>query len=141
MLPELEPILLRDGQEIPPLNDESLYLAVDIRSGDDFHYAVVEVPTDRLDRFVEIPRRRGKGNATSYGVVPLQLLGGAQTAEAKAGCRRIGDARLKQYQELMNNPAQWDKIASHAMYRFSQTWPASIDISRGTLRLRCHILR
>jgi polyphosphate kinase len=61
VLPELEPILLRDGQEIPPLNDESLYLAVDIRSGDDYHYAVVEMPTDRLERFVQIPRRRGKG--------------------------------------------------------------------------------
>ncbi len=61
VLPELEPILLQEGRQIPSLNDESLYLAVDIRSGDDYHYAVVEVPTDRLDRFVEIPRRRGKG--------------------------------------------------------------------------------
>ena len=61
VLPELEPILLSEGQAIPPLNDESLYLAVDIRAGDDYHYAVVEVPTDRLDRFVEIPRRKGKG--------------------------------------------------------------------------------
>jgi polyphosphate kinase len=61
VLPELEPILLRESKEIPPLNDESLYLAVDIKSGDSYYYAVVEVPTDRLDRFVEIPRRKGKG--------------------------------------------------------------------------------
>ena len=61
VLPELEPILLREGQAIPALNDESIYLAVDIKSGDDYHYAVVDVPTDRLDRFVEIPRRKGKG--------------------------------------------------------------------------------
>lgn len=61
VLPELEPILLRDGQAIPALNDESLYLAVDIRSEGSYHYAVVEVPTDRLERFVEIPRRKGKG--------------------------------------------------------------------------------
>ena len=61
VLPELEPILLRDSQAIPPLNDESLYLAVDIKSGEHYFYAVVEVPTDRLDRFVEIPRRKGKG--------------------------------------------------------------------------------
>ncbi len=61
VLPELEPILLREGQPIPALNDESLYLAVDIKSGEDYHYAVVEVPTDRLDRFVQIPKRRGKG--------------------------------------------------------------------------------
>lgn len=61
VLPELEPILLQEGRQIPSLNDESLYLAVDIRSGENYHYAVVEVPTDRLDRFVEIPRRKGKG--------------------------------------------------------------------------------
>jgi polyphosphate kinase len=60
VLPELEPILLREGQPIPALNDESLYLAVDIKSGEDYNYAVVEVPTDRLDRFIEIPRREGK---------------------------------------------------------------------------------
>ena len=61
VLPELEPILLREGQAIPPLNDESIYLAVDIKSGGDYHYAVVDVPTDRLERFIEIPRRKGKG--------------------------------------------------------------------------------
>lgn len=61
VLPELEPILLREGQPIPPLNDESIYLAVDIKSEDVHHSAVVEVPTDRLQRFVEIPRRKGKG--------------------------------------------------------------------------------
>ncbi len=60
VLPELEPILLRQDQTIPTLNDESIYLALDIRSGESYNYAVVEVPTDRLDRFVEIPRRKGK---------------------------------------------------------------------------------
>ena len=61
VLPELEPILLRESQPIPILADESIYLAIDILSGKDYHYALVEVPTDRLDRFVEIPRKRGKG--------------------------------------------------------------------------------
>ncbi len=60
VLPELEPILLSESQPIPALNDESLYLAVDIRSGEQYNYAVVEVPTDRLQRFVEIPRCKGK---------------------------------------------------------------------------------
>jgi polyphosphate kinase len=60
VLPELEPILLIDSQPIPALNDESLYLAVDIKSGESYNYAVVEVPTDRLDRFIEIPRRKGR---------------------------------------------------------------------------------
>lgn len=61
VLPELEPILLREDREIPSLNDESLYLAIDIRSGDEYYYAVVEVPTDRLDRFVQIPHRKSRG--------------------------------------------------------------------------------
>ena len=60
VLPELDPILFSVGSPIPVLNDESLYLAVDIKSGEDYRFAVLEVPTDRLDRFVEIPRRKGK---------------------------------------------------------------------------------
>ena len=60
LLPELEPILFNDGSPIPVLNDESLYLAVDIESGKDHRVAVVEVPTDRLDRFLEIPRPKGR---------------------------------------------------------------------------------
>ena len=60
VLPELEPILLRDDVKVPVLTDESIYLAVDISSGVAYHTAVVEVPTDRLSRFVQIPRRAGK---------------------------------------------------------------------------------
>ncbi|NND66786.1 MAG: polyphosphate kinase 1, partial [Halioglobus sp.] len=61
VLPELEPIMLGDSRKLPVLNDESLYLGIDIKSGDQYHYAVVEVPTDRLDRFVQIPKRKGRG--------------------------------------------------------------------------------
>lgn len=61
LLPELEPILFGEGSPIPVLNDESLYLAVDIESQGKFRVAVVEVPTDRLDRFLEIPKPRGAG--------------------------------------------------------------------------------
>jgi polyphosphate kinase len=60
LLPELDPILFVPGSPIPVLNDESLYLAVDITLGQDYRVAVVEVPTDRLNRFLEIPRRKGK---------------------------------------------------------------------------------
>ena len=60
LLPELEPILFGDGAPIPVLNDESLYLAVDIESGKKHRVAVVEVPTERLRRFVEIPRHKGR---------------------------------------------------------------------------------
>jgi len=60
VLPELEPILLSNQRQVHNLTDESIYLAVDIRSGRDRHYALVEVPTDRLPRFVQIPRKKGK---------------------------------------------------------------------------------
>ncbi|MCP4465815.1 MAG: polyphosphate kinase 1 [Halieaceae bacterium] len=60
VLPQLEPILLTEGTAIPPLNEESLYLAIDVKSQSERHLAVVDVPTDRLDRFVEIPRKKGK---------------------------------------------------------------------------------
>ncbi len=60
VLPELEPILLNKKKPIPTLNDESIYLAVDIRAGEDNYYALVEVPTDRLSRFVQIPWKKGR---------------------------------------------------------------------------------
>ena len=60
VLPQLDPILLMDQSQTRNLTDESIYLAVDIRAGEEYHYALVEVPTDRLPRFVEIPRKRGK---------------------------------------------------------------------------------
>ncbi len=60
VLPELDPILFAEGSPIPVLNDESLYLAVQLQSKKQQRVAVVEVPTDRLNRFVEIPRRKGK---------------------------------------------------------------------------------
>ena len=60
VLPELEPILLMNQTQVHNLTDESIYLAVDLRSGRDNHYALLEVPTDRLPRFVEIPGKKGK---------------------------------------------------------------------------------
>jgi polyphosphate kinase len=74
VLPQLEPILLREGVATPPLNDETLYLAVDIRSRGERHLAVVGVPTDRLDRFVEIPRVAGKGSKGGKGGKVFMML-------------------------------------------------------------------
>ncbi|MGL4564887.1 MAG: polyphosphate kinase 1, partial [Halioglobus sp.] len=102
VLPELEPILLRDSQPIPALNDESLYLAVDIKAGDSFNYAVVEVPTDRLQRFVEIPKRKG-GSGKVYIVLdniiraclPQMFRGVIPIDEARAFCFKFSrDAEL-----------------------------------------------
>jgi len=59
VLPELEPILLRDNQPIPVLTDESLYLAVDMDTPDGPQFALIEVPSDALGRFIEVPRKAG----------------------------------------------------------------------------------
>lgn len=58
VLPELEPMLLRDGQSIPHLTDESLYLAVDMETAEGPQFALLEVPTESLGRFIEIPRSK-----------------------------------------------------------------------------------
>ena len=54
VLPTLEPILLSDELAIPALADESLYLAVDMKTDQGVQYAVMEVPSDVLGRFVAI---------------------------------------------------------------------------------------
>ncbi len=103
VLPELEPILLRDGHSISPLNDESIYLALDIRSGEDYNYAVVEVPTDRLDRFVQIPKRKGKAGKVFIALdnviracLPQMFRGVFQIDEVAAYCFKFSrDAELE----------------------------------------------
>lgn len=103
ILPELEPILLRESHAIPALNDESIYLAVDIKSGDEYNYAMVEVPTDHLDRFVEIPRRKGRGGKVFIALdnimracLPQMFRGVIQVDEARAYCFKFSrDAELE----------------------------------------------
>lgn len=57
LLPLLNPVLLDRKQNMPPLRDGSLYLAIKIRAGNSIHYAVLEIPCHRLPRFVSIPGR------------------------------------------------------------------------------------
>lgn len=62
VLPELDPILLDSTLPFPRLQDGCLYLAIKIKSGKQIRFGLVEVPTDRIPRFVEIPQRmRGEG--------------------------------------------------------------------------------
>jgi len=66
VLPELEPILLEETLAIPNLADESLYLAVMIRTAEEERFAVLEVPSEQLGRFIEIPRQKGRRRGTVY---------------------------------------------------------------------------
>ncbi len=58
--PELEPILLDDHHPLPELADASIYLAIRLVSEGQVRYALLEIPTGRLNRFVQIPQRQGR---------------------------------------------------------------------------------
>ncbi len=61
--PELEPVLLDDAHPLPELNDTSIYLAIKLQHELQTRFALLEVPSERLTRFIELPvraRQRGK---------------------------------------------------------------------------------
>ena len=61
--PELEPVLLDDANPLPELTDASIYLAIKLQHEQQTRFALLEVPSERLSRFVELPARekqRGK---------------------------------------------------------------------------------
>lgn len=103
VLPELDPILFGEGAPIPVLNDESLYLAVEIRSEEQHRVAVVEVPTDRINRFIEVPRRKGKSGRVFIALdnviracLPKVFRGVVPIDEATAYCFKFSrDAELE----------------------------------------------
>ncbi len=57
---ELVPILLDDANPMPELNDASIYLAIKLSYEGQVRFALLEVPTTRIERFVRIPGRKGK---------------------------------------------------------------------------------
>ena len=58
--PELEPVLLDDTHPLPELTDASIYLAIKLHCEGQIRFALLEVPTERLSRFIEIPPREGQ---------------------------------------------------------------------------------
>lgn len=57
---ELVPIILDDANPMPELNDASIYLAIRLNFENQTRFALLEVPTTRVDRFIRIPGRKGK---------------------------------------------------------------------------------
>lgn len=58
VLPVLTPIMLHNVKEFPNLKDRSIYLAVKMSSKDpkiEHEYAIIEIPTERLGRFLLFP--------------------------------------------------------------------------------------
>ena len=56
VLPELAPLMISDTTASPQLEDGWIYLAVRLQlRGGNTRFAIVNIPTDRLERFVVIP--------------------------------------------------------------------------------------
>ncbi len=58
--PRIMPIILKKGTKMPLLRDDAIYLAVDMAKNKKSEYALIEVPTDLLPRFVIIPSKDDK---------------------------------------------------------------------------------
>lgn len=59
LLPLLNPILLEPGKPFPRILDGHIYLAIRIRANGSIRYGLVDIPTESLSRFVQIPHRKG----------------------------------------------------------------------------------
>ncbi len=63
--PSLVPMMIDQLSQEPSLEDQAIYLAVKLQRSDpqtSFKYALAEVPTKELSRFVVLPARDGKTN-------------------------------------------------------------------------------
>lgn len=60
--PALAPIILDDNHPMPELNELSIYLAVRLNLDHKPRYALLEVPTTSLKRFIRIPSRQNQKN-------------------------------------------------------------------------------
>ncbi len=58
--PRIMPIILKKSLPLPLLRDDAIYLAVILSRFSKEEYALIEVPTDILPRFVNIPSNDGK---------------------------------------------------------------------------------
>jgi polyphosphate kinase len=124
VLPELEPILLDEAQAIPNLTDESLYLAVMIEAQQGQRFAVIEVPSEQLGRFIEIPRQKGRRRGTVYitldnvirACLPLVFRGVFGVISANAYCFKFSrDAELELDPSI--NESLIEKMASSLKQR------------------------
>lgn len=58
--PLLCPILLDDQSPLPPLTDTGIWFGIKLRTDNRIRYAVLDIPSHRLPRFIEIPQREDK---------------------------------------------------------------------------------
>ena len=65
VLPHITPLLMNDDIDVLQfLKDEYAYIVVDLKKNQHSNYALVEIPTDHLPRFVLVPEAKGKRRKT-----------------------------------------------------------------------------
>ncbi|EKY4196746.1 polyphosphate kinase 1 [Vibrio harveyi] len=65
VIPHITPLLIKDDIDVLQfLKDEYAYITVDLRKDDHSQYALLEIPTDHLPRFVMVPEQKGKRRKT-----------------------------------------------------------------------------
>ncbi|TOE32173.1 polyphosphate kinase 1 [Vibrio parahaemolyticus] len=65
VMPHITPLLMKDEIDVLQfLKDEYAYIAVELRKEYHSQYALIEIPTDHLPRFVMVPEQKGKRRKT-----------------------------------------------------------------------------
>ncbi|HCG7093514.1 TPA: polyphosphate kinase 1 [Vibrio parahaemolyticus] len=65
VMQHITPLLMKDEIDVLQfLKDEYAYIAVELRKEDHSQYALIEIPTDHLPRFVMVPEQKGKRRKT-----------------------------------------------------------------------------
>lgn len=65
VLPHITPLMMRDDIDVLQfLKDEYAYITVELKKQDQSKYALLEIPTDHLPRFVMVPEQKGKRRKT-----------------------------------------------------------------------------
>ncbi|HHX8349174.1 TPA: polyphosphate kinase 1 [Vibrio diabolicus] len=65
VMPHITPLLMKDEIDVLQfLKDEYAYIAIELRKEEHYQYALIEIPTDHLPRFVMVPEQKGKRRKT-----------------------------------------------------------------------------
>lgn len=65
VLPHITPFLMnKDTDVLGFLKDEHSYLTVEMQKDDQLNFALIDIPTDHLPRFIMVPEQKGKGRKT-----------------------------------------------------------------------------
>ncbi|MGR5132861.1 polyphosphate kinase 1 [Vibrio alfacsensis] len=65
VMPHITPLLMKEEIDVLQfLKDEYAYIVIDLRKNEQSQYALIEIPTDHLPRFVMVPEQKGKRRKT-----------------------------------------------------------------------------